>query len=361
MRWTQRSRDGNFAARPFAQDGPWNRIIPDNATYAALGEGWKTLPVGIQSQQGDVYNVTPFPATTSDPLFNVRFYDTYTKVRDGVWLRQDNTLAVENSIISQSTTSFSADMNTYSTTIPGTWTKPPAGSYNAFTNPATLPFQIRMPVTATPTPGADGVLTVLQPDGMLFECYGAVKVSQAQNAIITTRYHMIDLTRQGDGWSNGLSASMCPVIAGNMRNAEIDYTRESGTPIVIPHAIRIVVPGDYLATSPIAYPALTVDSSALTNNPAYNGPNAVPMGSRLALPKNINLDTVRTWSTWPVGKAIAVACQKYGFIITDRGGGGLTLYNERFATSEHLVGFKVSLTADLQWILQNMMRVTSPV
>lgn len=366
MRWVQRSRDGNFAARPFSQDGPWNRLIPDNATYAAIGSGWATLPWGIQSQGGggDAFNVTPYQATTSDPLYNLRYYETWTNTKNGVWLRTGNSLATENQIIAASATSFPHNINPYSTTVATVGkaqTLPPAGTFNPFTNPGTLPAQVRVPANAVPASGSDGHLCIIQPDGRLFECYGAIKITQATPTIVTVRYHHIDISLQGDGWSNGLTASMCSVLAGTMRNSEIDYTRESGTPIVIPHAIKVAVPGDYLATSPIDYPALAIDISALSDAPVYNGPNALPMGTRLALPKNINIDTARTWSTWPLGKAIAVCCQRYGFIITDRGGGGMTLYNETGATSEHLTGYKVSLTEDVRWVMQNMMRVTIPV
>lgn len=59
MRWTQKAVTVGTPARPFAQDGPWNRIIPANATYAAITSGWAGLDVGLQSWAGDFYSITP--------------------------------------------------------------------------------------------------------------------------------------------------------------------------------------------------------------------------------------------------------------------------------------------------------------
>jgi hypothetical protein len=361
MRWTQHGRAGDHIARPFSQDGPWNRIIPADATYTTIGTGWAGLDWGLQSWSGDFYSVTPYQATTSDPLFNVRYYDTWWNVSQGTWTRTGNTLTTENSIISASSTSFPFDMNPYSTTVatnPATRTAPPAGTYNAFANPGTLPFQVRVPAAATPSPGLDGHWVIVQPDGSVFECYGGIKVTQAQNAVVCTRYMTFDPTLQGDGWVNGLTASMISVMAGVLRNAEIDFTWNVA--VTIPHAMKIAVPGNYLSTAAPAYPALAFDISALTNNPAYNGTDAVPMGSRLAIPYSTSIEGRGTYLTG-LGRAIAVAAQRYGFIVTDRGGSGLTVFNERFPTANHLLNWDNGVWTDVNWVLDNIRRVTSPV
>lgn len=368
MRWNQKASRPGDAARPFAQDGPWNRIIPASATYATIGAGWAGLDVGLQSWGGDFYSITPYQATTSDPLFNVRYLETWWDVNgatgDGArgWLRQGNTLSVENTIISESAASFPMDMNGYSTTVatnPATQTKPAAGKYNVFSNPGTVPFQVRIPAAATPSPGSDGHFVVVQPDGTLFECYGAIKVTQAQNAIVCIRYMLIDPRLQGDGWSNGLTASMVSVAAGVLRNSEIDYVWDNFN-ISIPHAMKIAVPGDYLSTAAPAYPALAFDIGALTEAPNYNGPNALPMGTRLALPYSTALSSRGTYLTG-LGQAIATAAQRHGFIITDRGGSGLTIFNERFPTQNHLINWDNGVWTDVSWVIDNLRRVTSPV
>lgn len=367
MRWVQKTRVGT-AARPFAADGPWNRIIPANATYTALNAAWPALDWGLQSWSGDFYSITPYQATTSDPLFNVRYFDTWWDVNGDTasgargWLRQGNSLSVENTIISSSATSFPVDMNGYSTTVatnPATQTKPTAGKYNAFSNPGTVPYQVRIPAAATPSPGLDGHMVVVQPDGTLFEIYGGIKVTQAQNAIVCTRYMTIDPTRQGDGWSNGLTASMISVSAGVLRNSEINFIWSDFT-VSIPHAMKIAVPGNLLSTAAPAYPALAFDIGALTELPNYNGTGAVPMGSRLAIPYSVPITNRGTYLTG-LGQAIATAAQRYGFIITDRGGSGLTVFNERFPTQNHLINWDNGVWTDVNWVIDNLQRVTSTV
>lgn len=280
----------------------------------------------------------------------------------GGFLRQGNTLANENALISGSSTSFPGPMNGYSTTVATVQknqTRPSASLYNGFVNPGTLPFQARIPAAATPSPGVDGHMVVVQPDGMIFEIYGGIKITQAQNALVCVRYMHIDPKLQGDGWCNGLTASMLSVAAGVLRNSEIDFAWDNFS-VSIPHAMKISVPGDYLSTAAPAYPALAFDIGALADTPAYNGPNAVPMGTRLAIPYSTSLSSRGTFLTG-TGMAIATAAQRYGFIITDRGGSGLTIYNERFPTQSHLINWDNGVFLDVNWVIDNLRRVTSPV
>ena len=367
MRWTQYARMGDIS-RPFSPDGPWNRIIPANATYSAPGVGWASLAVGLQTWQGDFYSITPYQATESDPLWNVRYLETWWDVNGATnqgargWQRQGNSLSVENTIISESVTSFPMKMNGYSTTVatnPATQTRPPDSAYNVFTNPTTLPRQIRMPESATPAPGLDGHMVVVQPDGQVFECYGAIIVSQAQRAIVCIRYMIFDPAHPGDGSINGLTASMISVMAGVLRNHEINYPWNNFA-INIPHAMKIAVPGNFLSTATPAYPALAMDVGALTESPAYNGPNAVPMGTRLAIPYSTNLSSRGTFQTG-LGLAIARAAQRHGFIITDRGGSVLTIFNERFPTQGHLTTWDMGVWNDISWVIANLQSVTSTV
>lgn len=358
----------DYLKTPFRRDDPWNRQIPIDAAYSTIGAGWAGLDWGLQTWQSpDGYSIAFYQATNSDPVFNVRFFDTWWDVNGDTgqgargWLRQGNTLTVENQIISDSATSFPFDMNPYSTTVADaakSQIKPTAGLYLPFANPTTLPFTVRVPSGALPAPGLDGHMVIIQPDGRIFEAYGAIKVTQAQNAIVCTRYMMINPKLRGDGWSNGLTASMCSVVAGVLRNHEIDYA--SGSSLIgIPHAMKIAVPGDYLSTSTPVSPAYTMDRDALTHSPAYNGPNALPMGSRLALPWSVNLNS-RNWQS-DVGKAIATAAQKHGFIITDRGGTGLTIFNERGPSQARLTAWDFGIWDDVNFVIDNLQRVTSTV
>lgn len=367
MRWSQRASIGNIATRPFSADSPWNRIIPANATYSAIDAAWRAIDWGLQSWSGDFYSITPYISTTSDPLYNVLYKDTWWDVNGATaqgargWLRQGNSLSVENTIISESTTSFPADMNTYSTTLATaqeTWNKPPAGSYNAFVNPGTVPFQVRVPAGATPSPGADGHMVIVQPDGMVLELYGGIKITQAQSALVCTRYQMINPKLAGDGWINGLTASMISVSAGVLRNSEINYVWNDFS-ISIPHAMKIAVPGNLIANS-VAYPALALDRGALTANPAYGGTGSLPMGVRLAIPYSTALSGRGAYSTG-LGQAMATAAQRHGFIVTDRGGAGLTVFNERNPTAAHLTAWDFGVWEDVNWIIDNLQRVTSPV
>lgn len=360
MRWTQRSRAGDIA-RPFAQDGPWNRAIPANATYATINAAWAALDFGLQTWEGDVYSVTPYIATAGDPLFNVRYRETYGDVNGGGFLRQGNTLANENTLISGSATSFPMDMNGYSTTVvtnPATQTKPPSSAYNVFSNPGTLPYQVRVPASATPSPGADGHMVIVQPDGMIFELYGGIKVTQAQNALVCIRYMTINPRTQGDGWANGLTASMISVLAGVLRNSEINLPY--ATAVTIPHAMKIAVPGTLLSTATPVYPALAMDRDGLTNVSPYGGTGSLPMGTRLAIPYSTPLTNRGTYSSG-LGLGIATAAQRHGFIITDRGGSGLTIFNERGPTQAHLTAWDFGVWEDVNWVVDNLQRVTSAV
>lgn len=363
MRWTQRGAPPGGAARPFAQDGPWNRVIPGNATYAAINGAWAALDWGLQSWSGDFYSVTPYQATDGDPLFTVRYLETYADTNGGRgWLRQGNSEAVEDTILGESVTSFPVDMNGYSTTVatdPATQTKPASNKYNVFTNPGTLPFQVRIPAAATPSPGLDGHMVVVQPDGTVFEIYGGIKITTAENAIVCIRYMMIDPRLAGDGWSNGLTASMVSVMAGVLRNSEIDFVWDDFS-IAIPHAMKVAVPGSLLSTATPVHPALAMDRDALTNATPYNGTGALPMGTRLAIPYSTSLSSRGTYLTG-LGQAIATAAQRHGFIVTDRGGSGLTVFNERNPTQDHLLDWDNGVWTDVNWVIDNLQQVTSTV
>jgi hypothetical protein len=80
------------------------------------------------------------------------------------------------------------------------------------------------------------------------------------------------------------------------------------------------VPARFLSPQ-IAYPAFAFDRNALTEMPPYSG--SLPMGTRLAIPADTDLDSLSLKTS--SGRTIAAAARRYGFIIVDRGGEGFTL------------------------------------
>jgi hypothetical protein len=145
----------------------------------------------------------------------------------------------------------------------------------------------------------------------VFESYGTVVLSSG--AIVCETYQITDPMLAGDGLQNGITASLMPVYAGLVTVADL----ESGE---IDHAIKIVAPAGLLKAD-FTYPALSFDRSALTQTPPYSGP--LPMGARLALPPSVDVGQFRLRTS--LGMMIAKAAIKYGMIITDRGGAGITI------------------------------------
>jgi hypothetical protein len=159
-----------------------------------------------------------------------------------------------------------------------------------------------------PELATDGHLCVLQPNGKVVETYATIVLSTGQ--VIATSYSVTDPTSLCDGWQSGQTASMLPAYAGLTDDQEIS----GGS---INHAMGLLVPNTLLSCARIAYPAYAFDR----NTSSYAG--ALPMGSRLAIPASINVDSYG-WAT-PEGRTIATAAQKYGFIVNDQGGGGVTI------------------------------------
>lgn len=338
---------------PFSAASSWNTPIGPNVDYQTVA-GFDGLAVALQCWQSPDGLSPAFPAaTSSDPQVDVLYAETAPNIGNGAWLRTGNNPTQETAILAAAVATFPDDMNNYSTTIASSdgtlQVKPDAGSYTPFANPPTVPAKIRMPSAAVPNPGADGHLVIVQPGGIIFEASGAIKLSDGR--IVCPRYNLTDPSGLGGGESNGVAASMVPVFAGVMRLADVNKT----TGITIPHAMRITVPGNFISTEPPKYPALAFDRTALSNATAYNGPNAVPMGSRLAIPPTVNL-AARTFES-AHGQAIAQAAQTYGFIVTDRGGAGITLFTERSPTTPALATFNQAVSNDLAWIFDNVQKV----
>ena len=124
--------------------------------------------------------------------------------------------------------------------------------------------------------------------------------------------------------------------------------------------MKIAVPGNLISVASPVYPALAMDRDGVTNAVPYGGTGSVPMGTRFAIPYATSLSGRGTYSTG-LGQAIATAAQRYGFIITDRGGSGLTVFNERLPTNAVLTSWDFGVWEDVNWVIDNLQRVTSAV
>jgi hypothetical protein len=311
-----RSLGGSATAplRPFRPDSVWNTPVPREASYEPV-PGLAAKAVGLASWLGDTTAVPIYRSTTNDPLISV-FYDenAYGKVVAGDWRRFGNSRRVEAQILRDAVPLFPFPGNVYSSQSATAWTLP--ASYDRFRNPTGgKPFQLHMPPGARPNTGYDGQLVVYQSDGTVFESYATIVLSTRR--IVCMAYRITGPGGRGDGWQNGLTASMIPTYAGILTRADL----ASGT---IPHAISIKLPGSLLAPAYV-YPAAAFDRNPQTSaEEPYSG--SVPMGGRLAIPRSVDLSMLGL--TTNVGRMIARAVQTYGFIVVDRGGEGVTIDDE---------------------------------
>lgn len=92
-------------------------------------------------------------------------------------------------------------------------------SYDARANPGSPPLQIRCPAGVCPTAGSDGHIVIAQPDGTVFEACCAVILSSGP--IVCPTCKITSPARGGDGWQNGVRASLIPVHAGLIRKDEV--------------------------------------------------------------------------------------------------------------------------------------------
>ena len=114
-----------------------------------------------------------------------------------------------------------------------------------------------------------------------------------------------DIANPLGGWTEqsdwGVTASGLPVVGGLITLADL----ASGQ---ISHTIAMMVPQSAKGT--FVFPALRTDG-------IDTSPNAIPEGARFRLPPTLDLSTI---SMPPITREIAVAAQKYGFIVNDQTG-----------------------------------------
>ncbi|SFK14653.1 hypothetical protein [Methylocapsa palsarum] len=337
------------APKLFSATSAWNVSIPSSGATWSSSQATPNVVAGLDTwDSGNTWTNPFYVASNTTPCLQPLLYNSnaWYKVYTGEWLRWGNSSAVEQAILASSSAEFPYTGNVFSSIATTSWVLPP--SYNKTMNPVSSPARFCFSADMIPAPGPDGDRAVLQPNNLVLETYSTIVLSSGQ--VVALSYAVTDPSSRGDGWQNGQSASMLPHYAGRIYDDEI----KTG----INHAISISVPPKFLAAQ-IAYPAYAFDRDAMRSNPPYSG--VLPMGSRLALPPSVTNASLRL--STPEGVAIANAARRFGFIIIDRGGGGVTLcVNPKGAAlNSTLHAWNWGLQSDLNAIFAKVRRVQFPI
>jgi hypothetical protein len=345
---------------PTHPDGAWRMPMERmrTKTYSSATEVHR-LHIGYSIWTG---TETPiYRARATDRLVNVYFAETWSNLASGTWAKWGNSVAQENSIRAAWSSRFPYPYHTYVTVranSTGSQLILPS-SYQRRLDPPTLPLRVRCPAGVTTQENPDSPIAIWQPDGSVFEAYGVIVMNNGDLCCQT--YNFTDPKRGGDGWQNGTRASMIPLYAGSIRVHEWRAAlaahampngpaKTAAYEAAIPHAIAIFAPAGIMANSAV-HPALTVDRGALRESPPYSGTN--PMGARFALPPSHSIAGMNLWSG--LGIAVGYAMRKYGLIIADRGGPGLTLMTEKGIDFKYDYGFQ----QDLERLRSSLQKVTN--
>jgi hypothetical protein len=334
LRFTGIAVQGYDMTAPFGSGSAWNR--PPGSKRSSAGP-ITAFHVGLTSWEGGVRSAPIWYAKASDPLVDVLYLDNWWQVASGQWQRYGNSAKVESTILAQARATFPYPGNVYSSRSTTAWVLPP--DYDRLV-PSSAPRRFRAPANAVPASAADGHMVVVQPDGRVLECYGAIRLSTGP--IVCGRYQLMEPWRQGDGWMNGLTASMLPMFAGMIRDEEACRGE-------VRHALQVRVGPQALAPA-WAAPAAAFDRDAMTNATPYTG--SLPMGARLALPAWADPDRI-PGVTSAFGKMIARAMKNHGAIIVDRGGAnGVTVGVETGASHPDLVNYSYGRQVELEAIFR---------
>jgi hypothetical protein len=333
-----------FYAKPFHANGPWNRPIDPTATIQAV-PGLAQLDVGTSNWlQPDEVSIPVYRATMTDGLTKILYNPlAWTMLAAGSWKSADNAPETEAAIRAGSRPDFPLPYHPYVSQSADSFVLAPG--YNSIRNPANgSVFTFQAPDGLRPSGNADGHMAVFQPDGLVVETYATIVLSD--NTVVCLSYMVTDSMKAGDGVQNGVTASMIPVYAGLIRRDELAAGK-------IDHAIKVVVPAEMLAPAYI-YPAYAFDRGAMAETPPYSG--TLPMGARLAIPAAVDLARLKLRTR--IGKVVAQAAQRYGFVVTDRGGSGITLILEAGMPSTY--AWNRDVEEDLRSILWETVRVSPP-
>jgi hypothetical protein len=162
---------------------------------------------------------------------------------------------------------------------------------------------VPIPDNAVPAAGTDGQLTIYSPEtDQLWEFWKAKRVNGQWQACwggridnVSTSYAYFD---NGFGTAaTGLALSGGAVLVKDVQAGVID------------HALSLQVVNAAIYTN-FSWPAQRSDGQD-------KSANAIPEGTRFRLDPSVNVDSLKLT---PIAKMVAKAAQKYGFIITDKGG-----------------------------------------
>ncbi|MFZ1429557.1 MAG: hypothetical protein WAS21_22635 [Geminicoccaceae bacterium] len=285
-----------------------------------------------------------YAATARDPLVPILYVRTaWSKVVTGEWARAGNPPNIEAEIRAAASEQLPSQPHVYSSQSASRWILP--ATYARVPLPEHGALRAYVPRIAIPALGSDGHLAIRQPNGRVLELYAAIKLSSGE--LVAINYNLTNPSGPLDGSQGGVTASMLPVYAGVIRQAEVQNGR-------IGHAMKILMPAALLSTRYV-YPAVAFDRGALTEEVPYAG--TLPMGGRLIIPANVDIGRLGLSSQ--LGHIIASAAQDYGFIIADRGGNGITIAVERDVTLPELVSKRPAERRDLGIIMRALSLATA--
>jgi hypothetical protein len=165
--------------------------------------------------------------------------------------------------------------------------------------------EVPIPSYAKPADGSDSEMTIYQAStDTIWEFWKARQVNGQWQACWGGRMQNASL---GDGIFNtyyGTTATSLPFLGGQITADELQRGE-------IKHAIGISLV-DIESSKIVSWPAHRSDGY----NP-NNMPNRIPEGLRFRLDPKVNVDAL---NMHPVGKIIAKAAQKYGFVVWDKAG-----------------------------------------
>lgn len=290
--------------RPFTADSPWNTPIGAKAQYQPI-QGIEAMHGGINYD--DRWSTGFYQARANDRQAKLYIHDytLWDQLAAGKVKTIGNSDAVEATLRKASRDQPRFPANYYSTTrrSPPGQRAFPAGIRDikqAWTN------AIYVPITAKPSADSDAQLAIMQPSGLVLECYDAVVCGNGD--VVCTMASFSDPRSDGTGNNNGRCASLLNNYAGLIRQGEV----AGGN---ISHTLSCTMSRRLLAPQ-MVWPAYAFDM-----NDGYEG--TVPMGALLAIPRETDLDALGLSAK---GKIIAQAAQNYGIYVVDRGGdGGITL------------------------------------
>lgn len=164
---------------------------------------------------------------------------------------------------------------------------------------------VPIPEYAEPADGTDAEMVIYQPNtDTVWEFWGARKVSGNWQACWGGK--MEQASKSNGIWHSyyGTTATGLPFLGGQITAAELERGE-------IRHAIGISLV-ELEDRNIFSWPAKRSDGF---NPNRY--PNRIPQGLRFRLDPKVNVESLKMH---PVGKVIAKAAQKYGFVIWDKAG-----------------------------------------